>query len=69
MDSALATLQRHARLFRDGELAEEREGLMVQALVGSHDYAQARERAERFHKRYPRSLFAPAVEQALRSIP
>jgi TolA-binding protein len=69
IDWALAALRRHARLYPNGQLAEERDGLMVQALVGKGDYAQARERATRFHRQHPHSLFAPAVDQALQSIP
>jgi TolA-binding protein len=68
-DGALATLHQHARLFPSGQLAEERESLLVQALVAKGDYAQARERATRFHRQHPHSLFAPVVEQALQSIP
>lgn len=68
-DGALATLRQHARLFPSGQLAEERESLLVQALVAKGDYGQARERATRFHRQHPHSLFAPVVEQALQSIP
>jgi TolA-binding protein len=66
---ALAALERHAGQFPSGALAEEREGLLVQALVAARQYDRARERAARFNQRYPRSLFAPVVEQALASIP
>jgi TolA-binding protein len=68
-ESALAALRRHARQFPSGELMEEREGLLVQALVGAQKYDQAREKADQFKKRYPRSLFAPVVDQAVGSIP
>jgi len=68
-DSALAALRRHVRWFPDGQLAEERDGLWVSALVARGDYAQAREHAARFHRQYPHSLFAPVVEQSLKSIP
>jgi hypothetical protein len=68
-ERAIATLRRHARQFPNGELTEEREGLLVQALVGAQKYDQARERADQFKKRYPRSLFAPVVDQAKGSIP
>ena len=53
----------------NGELAEEREGLLVQALVGAEKHDQAREKAAEFKRRYPRSLFAPVVDQAIGSIP
>jgi hypothetical protein len=68
-DRALAALRRHARQFPNGELTEEREGLLVQSLVGAQKYDQAREKADQFKKRYPRSLFAPVVDQAIGSIP
>jgi len=68
-DGALSILRRHANLYPNGDLREEREGLLIQALVAHGDYGAARERAARFQERYPRSLFAPAIEQAIRSIP
>jgi hypothetical protein len=68
-DLALAAIRRHARSFPTGQLAEERDSLLVQALVAKGEYAQAHERAARFHQQHPQSLFAPVVDQALRSIP
>jgi hypothetical protein len=68
-DGALAALRRHARVFPTGQLAEERESLLVQALVVKGDFPQARAQATRFARRYPHSLFSPVVEQAVRSIP
>jgi hypothetical protein len=69
INSAFATLDRHVRLFPRGQLAEERDSLYVQALVTRGDALHARERAGHFHQQYPHSLFAPVVDQALRSIP
>ena len=69
IDGALATLRRHARQYPKGQLGEERDSLLVQAMVAKGDYAQARERATRFRRQHPSSLFAPAIEQALQSIP
>ena len=69
VDDALGSLRRHARLFPDGDLQEEREGLLIQALVRQGEYPQAREKAAQFVRRYPRSLFAPSVGEALRAIP
>ena len=69
IDGALATLSRHARRFAKGQLAEERDSLYVQALVAKGDFAQARERATRFRRQHPSSLFQPVVDQALQSIP
>lgn len=68
-DSALAALRRHSRQFPHGQLAEERESLLVQALVAKGEFAQARERATRFYRQHPQSLFTPVVDQALKSIP
>jgi hypothetical protein len=66
---AFAALRRHGRLFPHGRLAEEREALLVQALVAAGRFAEARERAARFGREHPRSLFQPVVEESLRSIP
>jgi hypothetical protein len=68
-DAAITSLRRHARVFPQGQLAEEREALLIRALVGRGDHAQARQRARRFHKQHPRSLFSEVVDQAMRSIP
>jgi hypothetical protein len=68
-EGAFEALRRHARRHPDGDLREEREGLYIQALIRRGDYAAARARAADFGRLYPRSLFGPAVEQALRSIP
>jgi pyruvate/2-oxoglutarate dehydrogenase complex dihydrolipoamide acyltransferase (E2) component len=68
-DSALATLRRHAHAFPRGQLAEERDSLHVQALVAKGDFSAARQRAVRFHRQFPGSLFSPVVDQAVRSIP
>jgi outer membrane protein assembly factor BamD (BamD/ComL family) len=68
-DLALAALRRHTRAYPNGQLAEERDGLLVQALVAKGEFAQARQRAARFHRQHPHSLFWPVVDEALRSIP
>jgi hypothetical protein len=67
--AALAALERHARDFPEGELAEERESLQVQALVALGRFEQARKMAARFHRRFPRSIFGAVVDEALKSIP
>lgn len=66
---ALAALRRHQRSFPKGQLTEERDSLWVAALVASGEGSQAREHAARFHRQHPHSLFAPVVDQAIRSIP
>ncbi len=66
---AIAALQRHAVVYRNGQLAEERDALLVQALVSATRYDDARVRARLFRTSFPRSLFAGVVEAALRRIP
>jgi hypothetical protein len=68
-ESALVALHRHARAFPRGRLSEERESLLVQALVAQGRFALARQQAVRFAHKYPHSLFQPVVEESLRSIP
>jgi len=69
VDGALAALRSHMRSYPNGQLAEERDSLLVQALAAKREFAQARERAVRFHKQHPGSLFGPVVDEAVRSIP
>lgn len=68
-DAALAALRRHQRSFPRGELAEERDSLLVSVLVALHEVEQARASAARFHREYPHSLFGPSVDQSLQPIP
>jgi hypothetical protein len=60
---ALAPLSEHARRFRDGRLTEEREALRVRALAGLGRTDEARQAAQRFEARFPRSVLLPAVRQ------
>ncbi|MGH7434423.1 MAG: hypothetical protein ACRENE_01980 [Polyangiaceae bacterium] len=66
---ALALLDRHASEFPQALLAEEREALAVQSLVIAGRYDDARGRAARFRAAWPGSLFLPAVDASLASIP
>jgi hypothetical protein len=66
---ALGEVEKHARLFRRGVLAEERDALRVEVLVAVRRTAEARAAAARFHAAYPGSMLAPAVDGALRAIP
>jgi hypothetical protein len=59
--NALVACEDHARRYPRGSLAEEREAIAVQALVLDHRSEDAKERAERFRRTYPRSIFLPAV--------
>ena len=68
-DEALGPLDRHARQFPKGLLAEEREALAVNVLVTLSRYDEARERSARFLRRYPKSLLRASVEAAVEAIP
>ncbi len=66
--AGLGPLDRHAKRFPKGVLTEEREALAVRMLaaLGQSDAATAR--AENFHRRFPNSLFTPAVDNAIATI-
>jgi hypothetical protein len=66
---ALSLLDEHARRFPRAQLGEEREALVVQALVASGRYAEARAAAARLRAASPGSLFLPAIDATLESIP
>ncbi|HZL16158.1 MAG TPA: hypothetical protein VFG23_00305 [Polyangia bacterium] len=61
--AALPLLAEHARRFKDGSLAEEREALRVRALAGLDRIDEARRAAAAFGARFPRSVLLPAVNQ------
>jgi len=63
---ALETLDRHAQKYPAAQLAEEREALAIQCLVGLGRADAARARGERFRKTFPGSMLLPVVEAALR---
>jgi outer membrane protein assembly factor BamD (BamD/ComL family) len=65
----LDRLEQHRRLFPNALLTEERDALQVQALVKAARYDKARARAGEFRRRTPGSLFLPAVDAAIASIP
>jgi TolA-binding protein len=54
--SALSALREHARKFPSGELAEEREGLLVRALRAAGQTDAAEKRAKDFKRQFPSSL-------------
>jgi hypothetical protein len=62
--SALASLRKHARVFPHGELTQEREVLMVQALKASGDDAAAQQRAKDFKQKFPGSVQQGTVDKA-----
>ncbi len=59
--AALPPIAEHARRFKDGRLAEEREALRVKALVGLGHADEARRAAAAFRARFPHSVLLPAV--------
>ena len=66
--AGLAPLERHATRFPKGVLTEEREALAVRVLGAMGNMQAAATRAEGFHRRFPNSLFTPAVDNALSTI-
>jgi hypothetical protein len=66
---ALDRLRVSRREFPRAVLAEERDALTVEALVGVGRYDEARAAADAFREHFPDSLFSGAVEGAVRSIP
>jgi hypothetical protein len=67
--AALDAIERHQRDFPDGDFAEEREALAVQALVAARDYDAARQRGEKFKTRFHNSILLPVVKAALADAP
>jgi hypothetical protein len=67
--AAWPPLAQHARRFRDGRLAEEREALRVKTLVGLGETELARRAAATFGTRFPRSVLLSAVSQMPASEP
>jgi hypothetical protein len=63
---ALAALDQHARSYKTGQLAEEREALSIQALLAVDRQDEATGRAARFRAAYPHSVFLPMIDEMLR---
>ncbi len=66
---ALVLLGDHAHRFPKPQLGEEREALVIQSLVALGRYDEARAAAAKFRAASPGSLFLPAIEASLGSIP
>jgi hypothetical protein len=62
-EAALPSIARHARLFQDGRLVEEREALRVHALAGLGRWAKAQQAAAAFETRFPRSVLLPVIRE------
>jgi hypothetical protein len=67
--SALARIEEHARAFPRGALSEEREALAIQALASSGRVSEAKVRAVRFAKSFPRSVLLPAIQASVGETP
>jgi len=67
--AALPPITEHARRFKDGRLAEEREALRVKALAGLGRTEDARRVAAAFRARFPRSVLLSAVNRLSPSEP
>lgn len=67
--AALPPIAEHARRFKNGRLAEEREALRVRALSGLGRTEEARHAADAFESRFPRSVLSSAVSQMPASAP
>jgi hypothetical protein len=66
---ALDRIEQHRRTFASPILGEERDAMEVEALVKAGRTSEARAKADAFGRRTPNSLFLPAVESAVESIP
>lgn len=66
---AMRPIAEHARRFKEGQLAEEREALRVKALAGLGRTDEARRAAAAFVARFPRSPLLPTVINLRDSMP
>ena len=64
-DEVMEAVDAHARRFPDGQLAEERRALAIQALMRQGRRDEARRRAREFLEDYPNSIFRETVSPAL----
>ncbi len=68
LDEAQGALRQHRARFPHAHFAEEREFLMVRVLSARGDDAAASRRREAFRRRYPGSLYLPALDEPARTI-
>lgn len=66
---AARVLDLHARRFPSGLLVEEREALTIKTMVENGRIEEARKLGLKFRERFPKSLFGPAVDEALGTNP
>jgi hypothetical protein len=62
----VAVAREHAQKWPRGYLAEEREVVLIQALVAAGSRQEAEHRAAQFHRTFPKSILGPAVDAAVR---
>jgi RNA polymerase sigma-70 factor (ECF subfamily) len=67
-DDALRALMSHERRFATGQLAEERDVLVVEAYLAAGDLRLARQRADHYLATYPAGLYRSRVNDAAREI-
>lgn len=67
--AALRPIAEHARRFRDGRMAEEREALRIKVLAALGRTEEARRATASFRTRFPRSVLIPAIGRMLPSDP
>jgi hypothetical protein len=65
---ALAVAHEHETLYPRGEYVEERESIAVRALANAGERRAARDRATRFLRRYPTSIYATRVRGILETL-
>jgi len=62
---ALEACERHAALFPNGKLVEERESVAIRALVAAGRRDEAKQRALAFRARFPESMLQGVIDAAL----
>lgn len=66
---ALVALDEHQKRYPKGRLAEERDGLRIQAVLADRQMAEAAQLFANFKRRYPQSLLLPSLEAIFRAQP
>ena len=67
--SSLEAVRAHRQRFPNGQLAEERDALEVQALAAGGHSADARRKGEAFLSAYPQSMLRGRIDALLRELP
>ncbi len=67
--SSLEAVRAHRQRFPNGQLAEERDALEVQALAAGGHSADARRKGEAFLSAYPQSMLRGRIDSLLRELP